>query len=192
MLNFVATSGDLNGQRFTAKLVKERVGEKAAGMQKKYTVNMLVDGEAAGHVTFKAMATPGTVKGIKSAAVEFDNIGFAGNFKSKKLSYVLIWAAAFEAIRKGYRSGTVKSIMTVGSYGTFAGAGFAAIKGATDKDQAKIDGLKNNKLLEVEDRVVYRTDEELLAESGDVSLTTIMGMCAAKIQERTGSIPSAS
>jgi hypothetical protein len=192
MLNFVATSGDLNGHRFTAKLVKERVGEKAAGMQKKYTVNMLVDGEAAGHVTFKAMATPGTVKGIKSAAVEFDNIGFAANFKSKKLSYILIWAAAFEAIRKGYRSGTVKSIMTVGSYGTFAGAGFPAIKGATDTDQAKIDGLKNNKLLEVDDRVVYRTDDELLAESGDVSLTTIMGTCAAKIQERTGSIPSAS
>ncbi len=191
MLNFVAISGELAGSRITSKLVKTRVGEKAEGLQKNYTVNVLVDGVEAGHVTFKAKARPGTVKGIKTSAVEFDNIGFGETFKSKKLSYVVIWAAAFEAVRKGYRDGTVKSIMTVGSYATFKGAGFAAITGITKSDQDKILNLEKNKSGTVENPVTYGTDDDLRALSGDVSLATIMGDCEAKILDKTGARPAA-
>lgn len=193
MLNFVARiPGEEKDSRLTSRLVKTRTGDKAAGLQKTYTVHVQVDGVEAGHVAFKAKARPGTVKGIKTDAVEFDNILFEEKFKGKKLAYVLIWAAAFEAVRKGYREGNVKSIMTVGSYATFNGAGFPAIVGIGKGDKEKIAVLEANIAKPKEEQIVpYKTDDDLRALSGDVSLAIVMGTCEARIMANTGSMPAA-
>jgi hypothetical protein len=185
MLNFTGTKDPFANKTFTSQMEKTRLGEKKEGMQKNYKTILLIDKVVAGHVEFKAKTTPGTVKGIKSKAVEFDDIAIEKAFKGKRLTYLLIWTCAWEAKKKGYTSGTVKSIMTVGSYATFRGAGFPSITGASAKDRLKIQQIEDGS-------AEFKTNDDLRAASGEVSLDTIMGICEARIEEQTGQKPRAS
>jgi len=178
-----ATAGAYNGRQFRSTLTKLS-GTDRLGTVKVYRIALTCGGATAGHIEFKARATAGccSVKGIKTQAVEFDDIALEPPYQGGGLSFLLIWCAAMKATHKGYTNGNVKSVSTVASFATFSRAGFPGLAG----QDAKSIGLVTQLLA----GTVLPGNTKLRAESGDVTLAIIRGICEPRIQATLGAAPT--